>query len=53
MTASHGDLGDAFPERPVLVIDVVGIPGILELFVGFEETTLVEQENSSPTSFPG
>jgi len=53
VAAADGDLCDALPEAAVPIIDVVGLPGILEELVGLEETSLVEQHDSSPASLPG
>ncbi len=53
MAAADGDLRDPFPEAAVPIIDVVGLPGILEELVGLEETSLVEQRDSSPASLLG
>jgi len=53
MAAADGDLRDTLPEAAVPIIDVVGLPGILEELVGLEETSLVEQRDSSPASVPG
>ena len=53
VAAADGDLRDALPEAAVPIIDVVGLPDILEELVGLEETSLVEQPDSSPASLPG
>ncbi len=53
VAAADGDLRDALPEAAVPIIDVVGLPGILEELVGLEETSLVEQRDSSPASLRG
>ncbi len=53
MAAADGDLRDALPEAAVPIIDVVGLPGILEELVGLEETSLVEQRDSSPAGLLG
>ncbi len=53
MAAADGDLRDALPEAAVPIIDVVGLPGILEELVSLEETSLVEQRDSSPASLLG
>ncbi len=53
MAAADGDLRDALPEQAVPILDVVGLPGILEDLVGLEETSLVEQRDSSPASLLG
>ena len=53
MAAANGNLRDALPEVAVPIVDVVGLPGILEEFVGLEETLLVEQRDSSPASLLG
>ncbi len=53
MAAADGDLRDALPEQAVPILDVVGLPGILEELVGLEETSLVEQRDSSPAGLPG
>lgn len=53
MAAADGDLRDALPEAAVQIIDVVGLPGILEELVGLEETLLVEQRDSSPACLLG
>ncbi len=53
VAAADGDLRDALPEAAVPIIDVVGLPGILEELVGLEETSLVEQRDSPAASLPG
>ena len=53
VAAADGDLRDALPEAAVPIIDVVGLPDILEELVGLEETSLVEQRDSSPASLAG
>ena len=53
VAAADGDLRHALPETAVPIIDVVGIPDILEELVGLEETSLVEQRDSSPASILG
>ena len=53
VAAADGDLRDAFPEAAVPIIDVVGLPDILEELVGLKETSLVEQRDSSPASLLG
>ncbi len=53
VAAADGNLGDALPEAAVPIIDFVGTPGILEKLVGFEETSLVEQRDSSPAGLLG
>ena len=53
VAAADGDLCDALPEAAVPIIDVVGLPDILEELVGLEETSLVEQRDSSPASLLG
>ncbi len=53
VAAADGYLRDDLPEAAVPIIDVVGLPGILEELVGLEETSLVEQRDSSPASLLG
>ncbi len=53
VAAADGDLRDALPEAAVPIIDVVGLPDILEELVGLEETSLVEQRDSSPAGLLG
>ena len=53
MAAADGDLRDALPEAAVPIIDVGGVPDMLEKLVGLEETSLVEQHDSSPASLLG
>jgi len=53
MAAANGDLRDALPEAAVPIIDVVGLPDMLEQLVGLEETSLVEQRDSSPARLGG
>ncbi len=53
VAAADGDLRDALPEATVPLIDIVGLPGILEELMGLEETSLVEQRDSSPASLLG
>ena len=53
VAAADGELRDAFPEAAVPIIDVGGLPDILEELVGLEETSLVEQSDSSPASLLG
>ena len=50
VAAADGDLRDTLPEAAVPIIDVVGLPGKLEELVGLEETSLVEQHDSSAAS---
>ncbi len=53
VAAADGNLRDALPEAAVPIIDVVGLPDILEKLVGLEETSLVEQRDSSPAGLLG
>jgi hypothetical protein len=53
MAAADGDLRDALPEAAVPIIDVGGVPDMLEKLVGLEETSLVEQRDSSPARLGG
>jgi len=53
VAAADGDLRDALPEAAVPIIDVVGLPDILEELVGLEETSLIEQLDSSPAGLLG
>ena len=53
VAAADGNLRDALPEPAVPILDVVGLPGILEELVGLEEASLVEQRDSSPASLLG
>jgi hypothetical protein len=53
MAAPDRDLRDALPKTAVPIVDVVGIPNILEELVGLEEASLVEQLDSSPASLLG
>ena len=53
VAAADGDLCDALPEAAVPIIDVVGLPDILEELVGLEETSLVEQRDSSAAGLLG
>ncbi len=53
VAAADGDLCDALPEAAVPMIDVLGLPDILEELVGLEETSLVEQRDSSAAGVLG
>jgi hypothetical protein len=47
MTASHGELREAFPELPVARAHPVRFPHELEAFVSLEEPLLVEEAYGS------
>jgi len=53
VAATDGDLRDALPEPAVLIVDVVSLPDIFEELMGLEETSLIEQGDSSTASLPG